>query len=287
MGPPPQRLRRASRQACQLALAGEEPSAGTVLRPGEAPSKGPSPDTKGPVNLSCRARSRAPSPGAACKAGWRPGKAGSAAAAWCLALVCNVGLAQSVTLAGSMGTKALLVIDGQPHTLAVGQSAMGVTLLQLGDGQAQVQRGGSTALLRLGAAPARLTGTPQAATGTQEIVLPAGLGGHFMSAGAINGRPVQFMVDTGATVVALSQAEAQRIGLDYRNAPRAVTQTANGAVPVHRVSLNTVRVGEVEVNHIEAIVMPAQMPYVLLGNSFLARFQMRRDNDLLRLERRR
>jgi len=207
------------------------------------------------------------------------------AAAW-LAVGSTAG-AQSVTLAGSMGNKALLVIDGQPHTLAIGQSAMGVTLLQLSDGQAQVQRAGSTATLRLGGAPARLTGTPQAATAAQEIVLPVGLGGHFMSGGAINGRPVQFMVDTGATVVALSQAEAERIGLAWRNAPRAVTQTANGAVPVHRVSLSAVRVGEVEVNNIEAIVMPAQMPYVLLGNSFLGRFQMRRDNDLLRLERRR
>jgi aspartyl protease family protein len=48
-----------------------------------------------------------------------------------------------------------------------------------------------------------------------------------------------------------------------------------------------VRVGEVEVSNVDAIVMPAQMPYVLLGNSFLSRFQMRRDNDVLRLERRR
>jgi aspartyl protease family protein len=196
-------------------------------------------------------------------------------------------LAQSVTLAGSMGPKALLVIDGQPHTLAVGQSAMGVTLLQLSDGQAQVQRGGSTATLRLGGAPARLTGTPNASAAAQEIVLPVGLGGHFTSAGAINGRAVQFMVDTGATLVAISETEARRIGLDYHDAPRAFTQTANGAVPVHRVSLSAVRLGEVEVANVEAIVMPAQMPYVLLGNSFLSRFQMRRDNDLLRLERRR
>jgi aspartyl protease family protein len=206
-------------------------------------------------------------------------------AATLLALSAGVQ-AQSVTLAGNMGAKALLVIDGQPHTLAVGQSAAGVTLLQLSDGQATVQSGSGRLTLRLGA-PVRLAGTPQAATTPQEIVLPVGLGGHFMSGGAINGRPVQFMVDTGATVVALSQTEAERIGLDYRSAPRAVTQTANGTVPVHRVNLNAVRVGEVEVNNIEAIVMPAQMPYVLLGNSFLARFQMRRENDLLRLERRR
>ena len=205
----------------------------------------------------------------------------------CIGAISIGSSAQSVTLAGSMSGKALLVIDGRPHTLAVGQSAMGVTLLQLSDDQAQVQRGGSTASLRLGGAPARLTGTPAASTSAQEIVLPVGLGGHFTSAGSINGRTVQFMVDTGATVVALSQGEAERIGLDWRSAPRAMTQTANGAVPVHRVSLSAVRVGEVEVSNIEAIVMPAQMPYVLLGNSFLSRFQMRRDNDVLRLERRR
>jgi len=200
--------------------------------------------------------------------------------------LCGAAAAQTLALAGSLGSKALLVIDGQPQTLAVGQSAMGVTLLQFAGEQAVVQRGGSTLTLRLGGAPARLSGTP-AAAGAQEIVLPVGLGGHYTSPGAINGRPVQFMVDTGATVVALSQADAERIGLDYRSAPRGYTQTANGPVPVHRVSLNAVRVGEVEVANVDAIVMPAQMPYVLLGNSFLGRFQMRRDNDVLRLEKRR
>ena len=66
-----------------------------------------------------------------------------------------------------------------------------------------------------------------------------------------------------------------------------MTQTANGAVPVHRLNLNAVRVGEVEVANVDAVVIPAQMPYILLGNSFLGRFQMRRDNDVMRLERRR
>ncbi len=207
--------------------------------------------------------------------------------AWALCGASGAALAQSVTLAGSMGNKALLVIDGQPHTLAVGQSAMGVTLLQFSDGQATVQHGGGSATLRLGGAPARLSGTATPATDEREIVLQAGLGGHFTSSGSINGRPVQFMVDTGATLVALSQGEAERIGLDYRNAQRGMTQTANGPVPVHRVSLGRVRVGQVEVANVEAVVVPAQMPYVLLGNSFLGRFQMRRDNDVMRLEKRR
>ena len=117
--------------------------------------------------------------------------------------------------------------------------------------------------------------------------MPVGLGGHFTSSGSINGRTVQFMVDTGATVVALSQGEAERIGLDWRSAPRAThpdRQRRRAGAPRQpgRGARRRGRGGNVE-----AIVMPAQMPYVLLGNSFLSRFQMRRDNDVLRLERRR
>ena len=55
----------------------------------------------------------------------------------------------------------------------------------------------------------------------------------------------------------------------------------------HRVSLGSVRVGDVTVYNVDATVVPAPMEHVLLGNSFLGRFQMRRDNDVLRLERRR
>jgi aspartyl protease family protein len=98
---------------------------------------------------------------------------------------------------------------------------------------------------------------------------------------------VSFLVDTGATSIAMSQAEAVRIGLDLRNGQRGMASTANGLVPVVGVTLTTVRVGDVEVANVQAVVMPAQMPHVLLGNSFLTRFSMRRDNDVMRLELRR
>ena len=204
-----------------------------------------------------------------------------------LLAVCGAAAAQGVTLAGSIGdNRALLVIDGQPHTVGVGQTVNGVTLLQMANGQAQVQRAGVTALLRIGGAPARLSGTSSGAPPAREIVMSLGLGGHFTPTGSINGRPVQFMVDTGATLVALSQSEAERIGLDFRNGKPGMSQTANGAIPVHLVTLSALRVGEVEVNNVQAVVLPAPMPYVLLGNSFLSRFQMRRDNDVMRLEQR-
>ena len=104
--------------------------------------------------------------------------------------------------------------------------------------------------------------------------------------GSINGSTVRFVVDTGATHVALSQAEAERIGINYRKGQRGVGNTANGQVVMYRVTLDSVRIGDVQVFNVEAAVVPAQMEQVLLGNSFLMRFQMKRENDTLTLDKR-
>ena len=205
-----------------------------------------------------------------------------------LALACVAGgaNAQSVSLQGSMGaSKALLMIDGQPQMLSVGASARGVTLHRLGDGEAEVDVAGQRRLLRLGAAPSRIGAGGAAAGSGNAIVLPVASGGHFNAAGSINGRMVNFVVDTGATYVALGQAEANRIGLDWKRGRPGLSQTANGTVPVYTVNLTAVRVGDVEIANVAAVVVPSDMPMVLLGNSFLNRFNMRRDNDVMRLEK--
>jgi len=195
----------------------------------------------------------------------------------------------SVVLSGRMGDKALLMIDGQPQVLTLGQTAAGVRLLRWADDSAVLQHGGKTMNLRLGGSPAQFgggaAGSGAAATAAErQIVISAGLGGHFVTGGTINGRAVQFMVDTGATNVAMSQVEAVRLGLDMTNAKPGVSMTANGLVPVQQLTLSSVRVGGVQVANVAATIVPAAMPHVLLGNSFLTRFQMRRDNDVMRLE---
>ena len=196
------------------------------------------------------------------------------------------GWAQSVTLSGSMGlNKALLMIDGQPQMLAVGASARGVTLRRLGDGEAEVEVAGQRLQLRLGAAPARVGVEAGAPSASSEIVLPMGRLGHFNAQGTINGKPVSFMVDTGATSVAMSQSEANRIGLDWKRGRPGLTSTANGPVPIYAINLTSVRVGTVEIANVAAVVVPSDMPMILLGNSFLNRFSMRRDNDVMRLEK--
>lgn len=184
--------------------------------------------------------------------------------------------------------RALLMIDGQAQVLAVGATARGVTLKRLEDGQAWVQVGRHEHVLRLGASPTRLdqaSASAADATEGRSIVLPMGPGGHFSSLGTINGRNVRFLVDTGATSVALSQAEATRIGLDWRSGQPLLSQTANGVVPVHGIVLSSVRVGGVELANVAAVVVPSGMPMVLLGNSFLNRFTMLRTGDVMRLEK--
>jgi aspartyl protease family protein len=204
-----------------------------------------------------------------------------AAGGW---LATGAAAAQTVQMAGRMGRKALLVVDGQTVTLAVGETRAGVTLHALDGNAAEVGYGGQRHALSVGGAPARLAGDRGERPSGRSIVINAGPGGHFMAAGTINNRPVQFMVDTGATTVALGADEADRIGLDYRSGQRARLQTAGGPVVGHVLTLSAVTVGDVTLANVAAVVMPAPMPYVLLGNSFLSRFQMRRDNDQMRLD---
>jgi aspartyl protease family protein len=199
------------------------------------------------------------------------------------------GLAQTaavpVQLNGLMGGKAaLLLIDGEPRTLQLGASAKGVKLVSIEDQTAVVEVEGRRQTLAMGV-PGSVGGDSGPAL-THTIVLSAGPGGHFTATGTINGRTTQFLVDTGATSVALSQVEADRLGLRYSGGKRVVTQTANGLAPAHMFQIASLRIGTVEVRNVDAIVVPSSMSYVLLGNSFLTRFQMKRENDLLTLEQR-
>jgi aspartyl protease family protein len=202
-----------------------------------------------------------------------------------LAAAASAASAQSVTLNGRLGTKqALLVIDGEPHAVSVGSSIKGVQLAALTATQADVVVGGQRRTLAIGAGPVKVSASaPQMGNA---IVLTASAGGHFNTVGQINGKSVSFMVDTGATKVSMGQAEAERLGVDYKSGTRGLAETANGRVSVYAVTLNSVRVGDVEVANVEALVLPASMPHVLLGNSFLTRFSMKRDNEIMRLEKR-
>jgi aspartyl protease family protein len=98
---------------------------------------------------------------------------------------------------------------------------------------------------------------------------------------------VQFLVDTGATTITLPSAEARRLDINYLGGQRGYTQTANGRAAAYRVSLDTVKIGDITLHAVEAIVLEGDgLKIALLGMSFLNRTEMRRDGQALTLIRR-
>ena len=208
-------------------------------------------------------------------------------AVFAAALLCALATAaraESVSFSGMLGDKALLIINGQAHGVAVGATVDGVKLVRIDGTVAQIESGGKTQTLRLGGT-AVVAGDTGGGGGGSRIVLPVGSGGHYTGMGSINGHPVQFLVDTGATAVSMGIDVAVQLGLDASNSTSAVTMTANGAVSVRRLTLARVTVGDVTVYNVEAVVVPQAMPVVLLGNSFLSHFQMQSDGSTLVLNK--
>lgn len=94
--------------------------------------------------------------------------------------------------------------------------------------------------------------------------------GHFRGNGFINNKAMHYMVDTGASVIGIGITDAQRLRLDYSQGERVTLRTANGNAQGWRIKLDSVRVGDITLHGIHAVVSPQPMPHILLGNSFLA-----------------
>ena len=196
-------------------------------------------------------------------------------------------IAQSVGLSGMMGGRALLIVDGSPpKTVAVGDTFKGVKIVSTRGDQAVIEISGKQHTLRVGDAPANVGVGAVGGIGGNRIVLTAGNGGHFFTLGQINGKSAQMVVDTGATAVSMGVSDAQRMGVDYKSGRMVQMSTANGVIPGWVIKLSSVRVGDVSVHGVDAVVSAGSMPYVLLGNSFLTHFQMTRTNDQMVLEKR-
>lgn len=194
--------------------------------------------------------------------------------------------AQQVALSGILGNKALLVVDGtEPKAVGPGETHRGVRVVSAQGDSATLEIGGQRQSLRIGGAPVSVGKAAPSGAGTR-IVLSADGAGHFVTSGSINGRAVQFLVDTGATTLGIGLADAERIGLKYREGRPVEVGTANGVARGWQLRLSSVRLNDIEVFDVEAIVTPIALPYVLLGNTFLTRFQMTRTNEQLVLERR-
>ena len=202
------------------------------------------------------------------------------AAGW---LACIPAWAASVSVVGLFKDKAIVTIDGgKPRTLSAGQTVQGVRLISADSDSASFEVDGKKRVLSMGQSFAGGASTSD----RQSVSLTADARGHFAAAGSLNGYPVSFMVDTGATSIAISAAEARRMGLDYRAGRAYGVSTAAGVVPAWRVTFNTVRVGGITLNQVEGMVLETGLNVPLLGMSFLNRMEMRRDGQTMTLTQR-
>jgi aspartyl protease family protein len=196
--------------------------------------------------------------------------------------------AADININGVVGNKALVVIDGgKPRWIAAGETtAEGIKLVSVSGQSAVVEFGGKRQTLTMGQNE-RLSGGASVSSGTQSVTLSAGGGGHFVANGSINGVAVQFLVDTGASYISFSSSEAKRLGVNYLNGVKGASSTANGVAPAYRVKLDEVKVGDIMLNNVDAMVLVGDnLPVVLLGNSFLNRMEMKRDGEKMVLTKR-
>ncbi|HEY1027136.1 MAG TPA: TIGR02281 family clan AA aspartic protease [Pseudomonas sp.] len=208
---------------------------------------------------------------------------------------CLVGLALSfsgcawaasqVQVVGLFPGAAVINVDGQRKLVRVGASGPGGVQVVSVDGQGAVLRvDGVERAYPLSREYSAGFAEPQ----RTRLSIAKGIGGHYWVAGSVNGQTVQFLVDTGATSIALNDAHAKRLGIDYRVSGRPLqVNTASGITRGWRVMLDRVKVGELEVLGVEAVVLEGGGPHeALLGMSFLSRVGWREEQGMLVLESR-
>lgn len=199
-------------------------------------------------------------------------------------LVINTALAMpDVRVHGLFGKSAVLVINGKQRLLKQGQtSPEGVTLISSGKSEAVLEVGGQRVTLGLSQ---HISSNFQAAK-MAEVRIPRGHNGHYFVSGFINGRSVDFMVDTGASAVAININQAKALGIDYRNGQRIQMNTAGGVTDARDVVLNKLTIGNITLYNVRCIVNMGSFPTMaLLGNSFLSKVQMTENEGVLLLKK--
>ena len=202
----------------------------------------------------------------------------------CLLLLAPPAHGAVVGLAGLFPGKALLTINGgPPRIVALGvKTEEGVKVLAIEGETATLEVDGKKQILRVG----QNVSAQASEDSSSSAVFTADGRGHFVTMGTINGTTIRFLVDTGASMISMGAGDARRIGIDASKGRLGYTQTANGVSQVTQVKLDRVKVGNIVLNNVDALVHPHDLPMALLGMSFLNRMEMRRDGDTMTLKKR-
>ena len=199
-----------------------------------------------------------------------------------LVLSSSLLAAPQIHVVGLFPGAAVLNVDGRRQLVKVGQTGPGGVQVVSADSRGAV-------LLVDGVQRSYALGREYsdgfAAPSKARLSVARGDGGHYWVAGSIGGQPMQFLVDTGATSIALNEGHARRLGIDYRVGRPIRVNTANGTAQGWQVNLDRVKIGTLEVLGVEAVVLAGGSPSTaLLGMSFLNRVSWREEQGALLLE---
>ncbi len=202
----------------------------------------------------------------------------------CVALVCAADPPPQLAIIALFPGKAMVNINGKARALAVGQtSPEGIKLLAADAGGATLEVNAQKIVLGLdGKITSKFSARPEG----RQLRLAPGTNGHYFVDGAINGNAVQFMIDTGASMIAINKRTAKKLGLLYRtDGTPGQIETAAGMVSAYYVKFKQVKARTLELHDVEGVVVDGDYPSVaLLGQSFLNRFNMRREGVLFELK---
>ena len=195
-----------------------------------------------------------------------------------LAAAATSAAAQNLFVTTIASNQVQIIVDGAMiRTLRVGDtSPEGIRLVEVRPGVAVFDVRGRSVALGLGQSTVIQT------------TLQADARGHFMVQALVNGVAVPAVIDTGATHVTLNMSHATRMGIDLRGAQRTISQTANGTAYGYLVPLASVQVGDIVLRNVVGRVLEGgneQLPYALIGMSFLKQVEMHRTGAVMTLSR--
>ncbi len=196
---------------------------------------------------------------------------------------------RSVTAIALFDGKSMLSIDGsRAKIMNVGDTYKDVTLIEANTEVAIIEVSGRQQTLELnGTATVSDELGSITGGGSAVVEMREGEQGFFESLGTINGRQIRFLVDTGASLVVLSSRQANAIGLDYLQGQKSFASTASGTAPMYGITLNSISVGGIRLQNVEAGVIEGNFPErPLLGMTFLSQVDMTRSGNLMTLRER-
>ncbi len=194
--------------------------------------------------------------------------------------------ATDVVVMAIFGDTVILKVDGTKHKLRVGdKTPEGIILSEIDYDTIILRKGNKKSRHKLGGHVSFGLEGGRGKPKKEQIAKIWPQGDMYVTHGYINKFAVTFMVDTGATWIALSESLAKRMGINYFRGDPGFAGTASGTTAIYKIKLNTVRVGDIVLHNVEAAVIPRLSGHVLLGNSFLKYTEMTRTKQVMILKK--